>query len=444
MMKKLLFFMGVLWAAGANAQFVPGQFLTAAALNTQFAMYSKLSGATFTGPVTIPSLTVTTTATLPNQSANTLLGNVSGSSASPMAVSVGNCSSSSSALSYTSGTGFGCNSSVNAATLGGTTFAAPGPIGSGTPGTGSFTNLSSSGTLTLSNGSVTLPYLATEAADTVVANFTGSTASPVAFAMPSCSGASKALSYTSGTGIACNSAIQASSLGTTTTPTGSGIAVAAAFASVALNDSSGGDIAGVNYLNSGTQTWGVGTSPGNWLVARFNAGSYVDNPISILNSSGLVSIADGLTVTGVLTPSQTSGIAGTTTNNNANAGSVGEYVATTGSGTSLSNGVYADLATESLTAGDWDVECSVYFANSGATISVVQVGVNTAANANPNTVPGFGQIITGLSSPSIQALTTPQVRESLASTTTLRCGAQVGFASGTVTATGFIRARRVR
>jgi hypothetical protein len=55
------------------------------------------------------------------------------------------CSTSPSALIWTSGTGPGCNTAVNAATLGGATFAAPGAIGSGTAGTGAFTTLSASG-----------------------------------------------------------------------------------------------------------------------------------------------------------------------------------------------------------------------------------------------------------------------------------------------------------
>jgi len=58
-MKKLLLSLGLLWVSVANAQFTPGQLLTAGALNSQFALYSKLSGATFTGAVTMPSLTVT-------------------------------------------------------------------------------------------------------------------------------------------------------------------------------------------------------------------------------------------------------------------------------------------------------------------------------------------------------------------------------------------------
>lgn len=55
-MKKLLFFVGLLWSAIASAQFTPGQLLTAAELNNQFALYAPLAGATFTGPVTIPTI----------------------------------------------------------------------------------------------------------------------------------------------------------------------------------------------------------------------------------------------------------------------------------------------------------------------------------------------------------------------------------------------------
>jgi hypothetical protein len=71
-MKKLLLAFGLLWATVASAQFVPGQLLTAAALNGQFALYAPLTGATYSGLVTIPSLTVTGTFTMP---ASTVLPN---------------------------------------------------------------------------------------------------------------------------------------------------------------------------------------------------------------------------------------------------------------------------------------------------------------------------------------------------------------------------------
>lgn len=51
-MKKLLSVFLWLLCVPAYAQFVPGQVLTAAQLNAQFALYAPLAGATFTGPLT--------------------------------------------------------------------------------------------------------------------------------------------------------------------------------------------------------------------------------------------------------------------------------------------------------------------------------------------------------------------------------------------------------
>ncbi|RQR94561.1 hypothetical protein DIE04_19095 [Burkholderia sp. Bp8994] len=104
-------------------------------------------GATVTGSFTATGLV--TTADLATQAANTILANATGSVASPAAVAMPSCSGSSNALGWSSGSGPVCNSSINAATLGGATFAAPGPIGSTTPGTGAFTTLTSSSTTTL-------------------------------------------------------------------------------------------------------------------------------------------------------------------------------------------------------------------------------------------------------------------------------------------------------
>lgn len=79
--------------------------------------------------------------------ANTVLANASASSAAPAAFSMPSCSTSASALNWTTSTGFTCNTAVNAAQLGGATFAAPGPIGSTTASTGAFTTLSASSTV---------------------------------------------------------------------------------------------------------------------------------------------------------------------------------------------------------------------------------------------------------------------------------------------------------
>ena len=77
-------------------------------------------------------------------SPNTVVANATSASAAPTAFGMPSCSTSSNALNYTTNNGIGCNSSINAATLGGATFATPGPIGSTTPSTGAFTTLSAS------------------------------------------------------------------------------------------------------------------------------------------------------------------------------------------------------------------------------------------------------------------------------------------------------------
>jgi len=111
----------------------------------------KFAGVTVTTSFSAPGLVHTTD--LAAQAANTVLANVTGSSASPTAFSLTNCSTSSSAMTYTTGTGFTCNSTINAATLGGATFASPGAIGSTTPGSGAFTALSASSIGSTSPGS---------------------------------------------------------------------------------------------------------------------------------------------------------------------------------------------------------------------------------------------------------------------------------------------------
>jgi len=153
--------------------------------------------------------------------------------------------------------------------------------------------------------------------------------------------------------------------------------------------------------------------------------------------------ATTITASSTITPSQTAGIVGTTTNNNANAGSVGEHQTATGSSTGLTSGSYVDLATLSLTAGDWDIQGFVNFNGSSLAATTWVVGINTVANTQPgNPNLQFQTFSSGILTGG--SLISPTVRQSLASTTTIRCGGRMDFASGSVTATGTIRARRVR
>lgn len=152
---------------------------------------------TITGSFTATGLV--TTGDLASQAANTILANATASAASPTAFAMPPCSTSSSALNYTSGTGIGCNSAINAATLGSATFAAPGPIGSTTPSTGAFTTLSTTSAPTL--GSTTFyPTVATNAALQALATTTTSTVTRLGFYA---SGDSPPLVYTA-SGSACS------------------------------------------------------------------------------------------------------------------------------------------------------------------------------------------------------------------------------------------------
>lgn len=102
-----------------------------------------LTATTFSGSGA--SLTAIPESALTALSANQVLGSLT--AVAPSGLTMPSCSTTASALLWTSGTGFSCNAAVNAAQLGGATFAAPGAIGGTTPGSGAFTTLSASSTV---------------------------------------------------------------------------------------------------------------------------------------------------------------------------------------------------------------------------------------------------------------------------------------------------------
>jgi hypothetical protein len=254
---------------------------------------------------------------------------------------------------------------------------------------------SSSGQAIVSTGASSAPAwggvgvngIAAIAANTVLANATGSSASPTAFAMPSCTGASNALGYTSGTGIVCNSAVNAATL--------SGNAVGTSGAKVPL-------------LN-GANTWSA--------AQTFSA---------------------------LISPSSTIGIAGTVAADNANAGSIGEFITATGTGVSLTNNTTSNVTSITLTAGDWDVSGNTEFVAAPSTIiSIAQTAVTTTSLANG------GAGIRGINSSTQQAsnnisLVAPVQRINVSTSTTVYLTAWASFSASTLSATGIIRARRIR
>ncbi|MBR8142092.1 hypothetical protein KDW46_06950 [Burkholderia vietnamiensis] len=80
---------------------------------------------------------------------------------------------------------------------------------------------------------------------------------------------------------------------------------------VILNDTSGTGSATTQFSSNGTTQWIIQkTSSNNLNIGRFNSGSQVDQPISISNSTGVVTMPDGLTVGNLTATGTVSGITG--------------------------------------------------------------------------------------------------------------------------------------
>lgn len=196
-----------------------------------------------------------------------------------------------------------------------------------------------------------------------------------------------------------------------------------------------------------------GTGFSTYLASPPAIGSSTPNAISATNiiSTGAANFnsltAGATSITGALTVSQTAGIVGTTTNNNANAGAVGEVIASViaqGSAVAVTNGVAVNVTSISLTAGDWDVFGAVQY-NVGANVAFTYIagsaGTTTAAL---NTGNFFIVGHPGVTASPLAGAAVPTIRVNIAATTTVYLVAQAAFGSGTVTAFGNITARRRR
>lgn len=155
--------------------------------------------------------------------------------------------------------------------------------------------------------------------------------------------------------------------------------------------------------------------------------------------------ATTITASGTFTPAQVAGIVGTTTNNSAQTGSVGEYLTATSGAIALVSNTPADTATVSLTPGDWDVQSVIQYAPAASTVMQSSwASVNTVTNTLPALGGSTQNNNFGNTAAQGSIVTSPTVRVSLAAATTVRAIATAFFITSTCTATGFIRARRVR
>jgi len=141
---------------------------------------------------------------------------------------------------------------------------------------------------------------------------------------------------------------------------------------------------------------------------------------------------------------------GTTTNDDATAGSIGEFVTATvatGSSVSLTTATPANVISISLTAGDWDVRGVVdYTAAATTSITNQRQGVSTTS-ATLGAQDTFTSLSLAAQVPTAaidSAFATPVVRLSLAATTTVYLVTNATFTVSTLKAYGTISARRVR
>ena len=131
---------------------------------------------------------------------------------------------------------------------------------------------------------------------------------------------------------------------------------------------------------------------------------------------------------------------GTTTNNDATGGYVGEYidsyVSSVTVGTSATN-----LTSISLTAGDWDVSGIVQFYGGGS-VTFVAGAINTTSASFTGTSVGKSRVFAATNAANgIGAATLPRLRYSISTTTTLYL---IGSLSASQLCYGIISARRVR
>lgn len=195
-------------------------------------------------------------------------------------------------------------------------------------------------------------------------------------------------------------------------------------------------------LSSLTASSAVATDGSKGLVSVTNTGS----GSNVLNTNP--------TISGNITFSPTTGgLAGTTTNDNATAGVVGELISSTiASGSAVNvtpSATPVNVTSISLTAGDWDVWGSVLFTPAATTnvtqltasVSTVSATLNTAGDRLGTLNYGASGVVTGglFTGP-----TGVKTRISLSGTTTVYLVGQASFTVSTIAGWGTLQARRVR
>ena len=144
-------------------------------------------------------------------------------------------------------------------------------------------------------------------------------------------------------------------------------------------------------------------------------------------------------------------VKGTTTNDSATAGFVGEYVVSVvGSVNAFGNNTFGDITSISLTAGDWDVSAITNGDTVATTTTYFSMGISTTSgNSGTGLIDGDTRFYAGQSTnfatTAIWGLSIPPKRFSLASTTTIYMKGHSIYSAGTpIFLGGRLSARRIR
>ena len=207
-------------------------------------------------------------------------------------------------------------------------------------------------------------------------------------------------------------------------------------------------------LNSANLTQPLIINSGTTLqhATRFNmANTAAIRDVTWPDANGTV-LMTGTAINSVpsITFSSTSGIIGTTTNDNAAAGSVGEIIESTvlvGSAVSATSTANLDVTSISLTAGVWYVWGIIALYHNAATTTTAEFGWINTTSATQATLPNGGasayhrvSLAAGLN----MFFPVGQRRISVSGTTTVYLSANITFAVNTMSVYGYIGARRRR
>lgn len=219
-----------------------------------------------------------------------------------------------------------------------------------------------------------------------------------------------------------------------------------------VNDTSGSGFAAMALESSGTLVWQlVKQASQNFVLQRWVAGSNVDNPISVSNSTGAVTMVDGITNTPVSATTLSAsglatlsgGIAGNTTGTAASAGTIGEVPSAAFSSVSMTTTTVQNLTSMNLTAGVYLVWGSAtYTVGTGATLNIWLAGVSPTTGSLP-ALGTYFQSSGSITATGAATANAPMYLLTLSSSKTIYLTGEAVFSGGTVTATGFLAALRI-